>query len=244
MQFRLSNQAGVDRNGKTCTRAPLKMKRGSRKGAALAGGWGGSAPPHLSSSLTFSRMLLHCVSALSTESSAPPWLFFAPLFLTAPLALEVYLLPAAPRYPEPGHYCRLSENNRLPPLTRSLRDPNPCRVGRHLRDPNPRRVGRQRSPCSLVAPVFRIHIAMRKACNRKICMRTPLKIKRGVEGGRSPPRDGLGLGGQRPRISLLRVPSLESFFIPSLLEAQNLPGNSPIVFLIFEHSCLRLQCVV
>ena len=82
-------KAGVDRNGKTCTRAPLKMKRGVEGGRSppCGGVGGGSAPPHFSSSLTFSRALRLC---FKHKVFHPPMAFLRSPFLTAPLAPEVY----------------------------------------------------------------------------------------------------------------------------------------------------------
>ena len=79
--------------------------------------------------------------------------------------------------------------------------PTPAELGGTCGIPTPAELGGSDPPCSLVAPVFRIHTAMRNACvqfrlsnqagvdrNGKTCTRAPLKMKRGVDGGRSPPR--------------------------------------------------------
>ena len=98
--------------------------------------------------------------SLPGTSGDPPLLFFAPLFLAA-------RLPAAPRYPGPVHYCRLSENSRTPRCHAACGIPTPAELGGTCGIPTPAELGGSDPLCSLVAPVFRIHTILQ--CERLVC---------------------------------------------------------------------------
>ena len=115
------NQAGVDCHGKACVGARLKIKRGNegRRSLPCWGVGGGSAPP------TPFLLFAHLLSLLLITESSDCFSFLHPFFPK--------LLPCASRgipgywvlrYPEPAHYCRLSENSRTPPLSCSLLPPS------------------------------------------------------------------------------------------------------------------------
>ena len=165
MQFRLSNQAGVDRNGKTCTRAPPKMKRGVEGGRSPPrGGVGGAAPPPF---LFFAHLLSNAPSfrlCFKHRVFHPPMAFLRSPFLdgsASPRGIPGYrLLPAILNLCINAVQARTAGRLRC---HAACGIPTPAELGGTCGIPTPAELGGSDPPCSLVAPVFRIHTAMRKA---------------------------------------------------------------------------------
>ena len=142
--------------------------------------WGAAPRPFL-----FFAYLLSLLQAQSLLET-PSLLFFAFFLSGSPRGIPGYRVL---RYPEPVRCCRLSEKSRPPPVSRTLRGPNPPRGGRQRSH-----LFIRRRPCyeSILQSKKLVRRSALESCpwvdrNGKTLARAWLGITGGPRGGRSPP---------------------------------------------------------